>query len=115
MTIDILQEFLNRSLSNIGKADDTRFAKLRKAADQLASSLQAKRRAALNYMLVATDPDAPVDDPVFDEVGSFVQEQWQTYRTCFADVPRTLFRALILEALWQSIQKDSAIASAVCL
>jgi Arc/MetJ-type ribon-helix-helix transcriptional regulator len=115
MKVDILQDFLNRKLFNIGEADDTRFAKLRKAADTLAASLQSKRQAALNYSMVAFDPDVPPDEPIFEEVGSFVQDQWQTYKTCFSDVPRTLFRALLLEALWQSIQKDPNIATAVCL
>lgn len=115
MTVDILLSFLNRKLFNIGEADDTRLAKLRKAADTLASSLQSKRQSALNYSLVAFDPEVPSDEPIFEEVGSFVQAQWQTYKTCFSDVPRTLFRALLLEALWQSIKKDPNIAMAVCL
>lgn len=115
MTVEILQSFLNRKLFDIGEADDTRFAKLQKAADGLAESLQAKRQDALSYLLVASDPDVPSDEPIFKEVGSHVQAQWQTYRTCFSDVPRTLFRALLLETLWQSIQKDENIAMGVRL
>jgi GTPase-associated system helical domain len=114
MTSDILQRFLSRKLFDIGP-DDTRLDRLRKAADELASSLLKARSPAVTYALVAFDPEVPVDEPVLSEIGALVEKHWNTYRSCFSDVPRPLFRAILLEALRQGQEKDSAIAAAVAL
>ncbi len=114
MTTDILQRFLSRKLFDIG-ADDTRLDRLRKAADELASSLLKVRSPAVTYSLVAFDPSIPADEPVLSEVGTLVEQHWNTYRSCFSDVPRPLFRAILLEALRQGQEKDTAIAATTAL
>ncbi len=114
MTSDILQKFLSQKLFDIGP-DDTRLDRLRKAANELASSLLKVRSPAVTYSLVAFDPNVPADEPVLAETASRVEQHWNTYRSCFSDVPRPLFRAVLLEALQQGQEKDTGIAAAVAL
>src|SRR5713226_3547783 len=114
MSTDILQRFLSRKLFDIGP-DDTRLDRLRKAADELASSLLKVRSPAVTYALVAFDPSIPVDEPVLSEIGALVEQHWNTYRSCFSDVPRPLFRAILPEALRQGKEKDTAIGATVAL
>jgi hypothetical protein len=114
MSTDILQRFLNRRLFDIGP-DDTRLDRVRKAAGELASSLLEKRSETVRYALVAFDPDIPTDEPVLADVSKIVENHWNTYLSCFADTPRSLLRAVLLEALRQAQEKDIGIASAVAL
>jgi GTPase-associated system helical domain len=112
---DILQLFLNRRLFDIGP-DDTRLGRLRKAAAGLAASLSKRRARTVWYALAAFDPDVPPDDEVLGEAATAVQKHWNTYASCFADAsPRPLFRAVLLEALYQAQMDDTGIATAVAL
>lgn len=114
MSRDILQRFLSRRLFEIG-GDDTRLDRLRRAAGDLGSSLIEEPTRTMRYALVAFDPDVPVDDPVLDEVADAVEQHWNTYAGCFADRPRTLLRAVLLEALRQAAGRSVGIAAAIAL
>lgn len=115
MATNILQQFLNRRLFDIGP-DDTRLERIRKAAADLAASLSKHPDKTVRFALAAFDPDVPPGDPVLGEVEAVVQRHWNTYASCFADAsPRPLFRAVLLEALHQAQLEDAGIAVAVAL
>ena len=113
--MDVLQQCLNNGLFQIGEADDIRFEKLRKAAEALTAQLAAQPSLAVEFALAAFDPEIPLNDPVLDLVAAAVQGEWQTYRTRYSDVPRTLFRALLLQTLSDGVETNEHIALIVSL
>ncbi len=112
MTTSILQRFLDRGLLNIGE-DDSRFERLGAAADDLHARILAAPGRTVAYTLLALDPDAPLNDPVFADVHEAIVAHWSTYHSRFADAPRQLYRAVLLEALSRTAKANDAIAGAI--
>jgi GTPase-associated system-like protein len=115
MTNDVLQGFLNKKLFDIGPEDE-RLVKLRSAAADLGTLLIATPSLAVNYSLVAFDPEVSPDDPVLTQVAQIVEKHWNTYLSCFSDrQPRNLWRAVLLDALRQASEKDGRISASMSL
>jgi hypothetical protein len=114
LATSILQRFLDHGLLNIGE-DDDRFDRLQKAAADLERRILSAPERIIPYTIVALDPDVPTDDPVFAEVHTAIVGHWNTYRSRFADSPRQLYRAVLLEALASATTKDDAAAGAFAL
>lgn len=103
-----LQGFLNKGLIDVG-GDDAKLEKLSQAAKDLAGTLKKNPSKALNYSLIAFDPDAPEDDPVVQEALAALQNQWATYRNTFAATPIAVIRAILLDALVEGAEEDDRI------
>jgi GTPase-associated system helical domain len=106
---DILQEFLNRGLLDIGE-EDSRLDRLRDAAKDLAKTIGENPHLAVYHALVVLSSDVSPADPTFDEVGSAVQSHWETYRNRFPEAPRELFKAVSLQALSLASESSEQIA-----
>jgi hypothetical protein len=107
-----LQGFLNKGLIDVG-GDDTKLEKLSHAAKDLAGELKKNPTKALNYSLIAFDPNAPEDDPVVQEALAALQKRWTTYRNTFAATPIAVIRAILLDALVDAAAEDDRVG--VCL
>ncbi|MGM5034952.1 GTPase-associated system all-helical protein GASH [Tardiphaga sp. 803_E3_N1_3] len=104
----VLQRFLNNGLINVG-GDDTKLEKLSQAAKHLAGILKKTPSKALNYALIAFDPEAPEDDPVIQEALVVLQGQWATYRNTFSATPVAAIRAILLDALLTAAVDDDRV------
>lgn len=105
MSDPILLRFLSAGLINVG-GDDTKLEKLRETANDLAVALKKKPSKTSSYALIAFDPTAPVDDPVMIEAAEALKKRWPTYVNTFAGAPIAVFRALLLDALFQAADDD---------
>lgn len=113
MAISVLQDFLNLRLVNIG-AEDSRLEKLRGACDELAQQYMVEPNAAMAQLLTAWDPTAG-PEPALIAIGELLQKHWPTFRGAFQDEPLTLYRAIVLEAIIQAMDKQGVLAVAVDL
>ena len=107
----MLQQFLDAELLGIGDEVE-KFGFLEKAVPTIVKSLKENREKLVPFTLVALDSDALDTEPAFVEVEAAVKEHWKTLRSKFKEVPRQIFRAVILEALEQ-LGKEDEVASAI--
>ena len=107
----MLQQFLDAELLGIGDEVE-KFGFLEKAVPTIVKSLKENREKLVSFTLVALDADALDTEPAFVEVEAAVKEHWKTLRSKFKEVPRQIFRAVILEALEQ-LAKEDEVASAI--
>ena len=108
MSEAVLQRFLNNGLVDVG-GDDTKLEKLSQAANDLAGTLKKTPSKALNYSLIAFDPEAPQDDPVVQEALEVLQARWATYRNTFSATPVAVVRAMLLDALVGAAAEDDRV------
>jgi hypothetical protein len=111
---DYLLMFLEKRIFTLKAGDDNLLDKLRAAVGAVAEGISGEPRLVVPFALIALDPLAPIDDPVFETVAAAVQDQWNTYTEVFPE-PRSVFRAVLLDALAQSAEDDVAVAGAVDL
>lgn len=111
MTDDVLVRFLDDGLIDV-KGDDSRLEKLTTVAGNLADIVLQTPSKAVPFAMIAFDPQAPANDPVFQEVTDTLKAVWKTYANAFPEAPATVFRALLLEALWRTSRKNPAIGVA---
>lgn len=111
---NVLQSFLNAGLMDIGE-DDEKFKKLYKTSQDVAKRLAKKKSDAIQYTLVALDPDVPVDDPVLAEVEANLQRHWNTYKSKYPETPRQIIRPIIFEGLRAASETEVSIAAIVWL
>lgn len=112
MADSVLLRFLRGGLIDLS-GDDAKFDKVKKTAEALAAILQKDPAKALAYALIASDPEAPSDDPVVIEVLEVLEQHWATYVNTFSDgAPVSLVRGLLLEALVTAAQSVDSVAIA---
>jgi hypothetical protein len=109
---DILQEYLNLGLLDIGE-DDSRLESLRLTARDLAQAFRTNPRLGVYHTLVVFAPDVAPDDASFLDVAQRLEIHWKTYRNRFKDVPRQLFKAVSLEAVRSAIDSNENLKFAV--
>ncbi|STR44785.1 GTPase-associated system all-helical protein GASH [Iodobacter fluviatilis] len=113
MTISVLQDFLNLRLLDIG-AEDSRLEKLSEACNELSQQYMVEPNAAMTPLLTAWDPTAG-PEPALIAIGELLQKYWPTFRGAFQDEPLTLYRAIVLEAVMQAMDRQGVLAVAVDL
>lgn len=113
MQINVLQDFLNLRLLNIG-ADDSRLEKLGEACHELAQQYAAEPKVAMASLLAAWDPSAG-PHPMLVAIGELLQKHWPTFRGAFQDEPLTLYRAIVLDAVMRAMEQQGTLAVAVSL
>ncbi|SFB21416.1 hypothetical protein SAMN04515620_12659 [Collimonas sp. OK607] len=113
MQTNVLQEFLNLRLLNIG-GEDSRLEKLGDACHELAQQYAAEPKVAMASLLAAWDPAAG-QHPTLVAIGELLQKHWPTFRGAFQDEPLTLYRAIILEAVMRAMEQQGTLAVAVSL
>lgn len=106
---NVLQSFLNIGMIDIGE-DDEKFKNLQKASQDVTKKLLKKKSEAINYTLVALDPDIDIDEPILGEVEAFLQKHWNTFKNKFPDTPRQIIRPVIFEGLRGAAESEPAIA-----
>ena len=111
---NVLQSFLNIGMIDIGE-DDEKFKNLQKASQDVTKKLLKKKSEAINYTLVALDPDVDTDEPILREVEAFLQKHWNTFKNKFPDTPRQIIRPVIFEGLRAASESDPAVAVIVWL
>lgn len=105
MPSDILQQFLDKGLLDVGD-DNEKFSHVEKAAEELAKSLKKNRRALLRSTSLLFSEQLPEADPVVALCEAAVKKQWPPYRSRFQNNPSELFRATLLQAV-AHVTKDS--------
>lgn len=112
MIANLLQQFLNQRLFDIGE-DDDQLKKLEKTAGELSKVLLSKRADLILFTLVALDPEIPADDPRIEQTMAGLTKNWNLVRGRFADTPITVLRAIIAEALRRAARSDATAASII--
>jgi hypothetical protein len=108
---DVLRKFLELGLLDIGE-DDEKYLLLEKASQELMKKLQRRKADIIPFVLIALDPNAAPEEPVFRDVEFSLRKYWATYVNRYTDPPLQLFRAIILNAL-QEIGKADPHAAAI--
>lgn len=111
---DYLLLFLEKRIFTLKSGNDQLLEKLRTAVNAVVQVIKDDRLLVIPYALAALDPETPVNDPPFETVASAVQHEWNTYTEVFTE-PRTVFRAIILDALARLAEEEHDVAGAVDL
>jgi hypothetical protein len=112
MSSDVLLRFLQTGLINVG-GDDGKLEKLKETAVVLAESFKEKPRQALDFALIAFDPDAPAEAPAVIATIDALKSRWNTYVNTFSGTPILVLRAIMLDALVGAAEEDDAVAIAL--
>lgn len=111
---NVLQSFLDAGMLGMVEEDE-KLKHLQDTAQDLAAKPPKVKTDVINHTLVALDPDASPDEPVFEKVETALKKHWQTFRAKFPDVPRQLLRAIIFESLRLRGEKDALTAAIIWL
>ncbi|HET6842321.1 MAG TPA: GTPase-associated system all-helical protein GASH [Candidatus Angelobacter sp.] len=114
MPKDYLLMFLEKRIFTLKAGDDSLLDKLRAAVGAVTEKISSEPRLVVPFALIALDPLAPIDDPVFETVAAAVQDKWNTYTEVFPE-PRSVFRAVLLDALAKTAENDVNVAGGVDL
>jgi len=108
---DILQRFLSAKLFDVG-GDDSRLAKLREAASDLSEQIKTTQQRLIGLTMVAIDAKTPANNPILLDIAKLLEKRWHSYAGAFSDssLP-VVMRAIVLEALGQSIGADAVALS----
>jgi hypothetical protein len=109
---NMLQSFLDAGMLNMVEEDE-KFKHLQNTAQDIAAKPPKLKTDVINYTLVALDPEASPQEPVFEKVETSLKKHWQTFRAKFPDVPRQILRAIIFETLRIRGEKDIATAAII--
>lgn len=100
----ILQKFVNSHLIQIRNDED--FQKLKDAATSLSKSEFRKKENIVKYTLTAIDPNIDASELALEKAKNHIEKQSPTLLSHSKDTPRTILRALILEALYTRALND---------
>lgn len=115
MPHEILQQFLKQNLLDLGE-DNARWKYLTDTADQVSSALLQDRSQLIPALLVALDPECPVDEPIFDLVEDQLMERWPLLRQKYiAERPRQVLRAILLQAIAEAQRSAPEVGAVVWL
>jgi hypothetical protein len=113
MMTDILGEYIKNGLLDIDT--DELLQKVKDIAKLVCEGLKKDTKQVLPYVLVALDADTPEGEPVLGAVETIAQEAWKTIRSKYKEMPITLYRAIILQALAEWVEQDDNHAQIVYL
>ena len=100
----ILQQYVDNDIFTLRSDDD--FSKLKEAANSLSKSEFKKKSKLPSYILTAFDPNINSDDPGLEKTKELVTKQSPTVLSQSGDTPRTILRAVILEALYTKAKNN---------
>jgi hypothetical protein len=107
----VLLSFLNIGVVNVG-GDDTKLEKIRAAVEDLAAEVKKSPAKAINYTVVAADPDVEAPDPIIEEAMAVLRNHWNTVSNTFQATPVAIIRAMLLDAVVKCAREDDAIGVA---
>jgi hypothetical protein len=112
MPAEVVQQFLDQGLLNLGEERD-KFDYVANAAAELAETLRDDRRLVFRSasLLMASGSLAP--EPLVNLCAEAIKKQWPTYQSRFPGEPRELFRATLLEALHQVASSEDTSYAAI--
>lgn len=100
MAEDVLLRFLEIGVVNVG-SDDTKLEKLQLAVQDIVGAIKAAPSKAINFTMVAADPEVPADDPSIVEAMTMLKKHWMTMANTFQSTPVAIIRAVLLDAIVQ--------------
>jgi len=101
-------------LPSLGSSDEI-YNKLKAAADDLVELLKKEPLKISKYLLVALDNTIAESEPILEEVENVIAAKWQMLRSHFENMPISLYRAIILEAISKLAVLNVKFASAIWL
>ena len=104
-----LHDFLELQLLDIGD-DDARLDSLHAASMQIRDALNVDRHALSRYTRVALDANIAPTEPVFDDVEGVIKQHWRTIRNKHTSRPVSIIRAVLWEAIRESVEHDTSAA-----
>lgn len=114
MAASVLQIFLRLQLLELN-GDDSRLQKLEAAATELAGKFSAAPINALAAFLAVLD-NASVTAESVPQAAEAIENHWSTYHGAFKDgQAHTLYRAVVLQALVETINFQPALGTAISL
>ncbi len=99
-------------LPSLGSSDDI-YTKLKASAEDIVAALAKDPVKILPFTLVAFDNDIAETELVLEEVETIISAKWQMLRSHFQEMPISLYRAVIIEALSQLVLKENIFAVVV--
>ena len=88
--------------------DDTRFAKMERAAASVAATLGDHPPTLIRAILAGLDPDIAADDPSILQAELALVAEWKSMSSVHTDKPIGLLRAILLEACSQVARGKNA-------
>ncbi len=98
----LLKELMAAGLIEETGGDDNRLQKMEKAAAAVCQELIAKPSHVIGAMLAGLDPDIEDDDPALALADQALVSVWKTVRNVYPSTPKTILRAILLEACQQA-------------
>lgn len=115
MPAQVLRTYSRLNLIEFG-GDDTRLTKLEAAATALARAYAQDPRGAVRVLLALVSADTEGTFSAIEHVGAVIEKEWNTYHGAFQDgKAEMLFRGVALQALFEAIQVQPALGTAVSL
>ncbi|GAB2690486.1 hypothetical protein GCM10027037_11910 [Mucilaginibacter koreensis] len=114
MAYKYLQLFLDARLFTIAE-DNSTYQFLTATIPVFEKSLLKTKSKIIASTLVALDQDIPHDDPILEEVEDLLKKKWQLLRNKYPERPKTLLRAIILEALHSVTKQNPELANIIWL
>lgn len=114
MDDNFLQSTLKSGLFDIGDSDD-RLKWLQQSVTDLVKFLKKNYTLLPKYSLVALDPNISEKEPVLIEVEEIVTKYWKALRGKYPDMPRSIHRGVILNALMELGSEDPVAARIIYL
>jgi hypothetical protein len=98
---NILDTFFSLRLIDGLDGDDTRYSKIKKAAESLAEIYRNHPPKLIQAIISGLNPKVNVSEPSIIEVKECLQEEWKAVETAYSEEPVELYRGIILEACLQ--------------
>ena len=114
MAYKYLQSFLDARLFTIAE-DNSSYQFLTATIPVFEKSILKTKSKIIASTLVALDQEIPQDDPILEEVEELLKKRWPLLRNKYTERPRTLLRAIILEALYNVTKQEPETASMIWL
>jgi len=109
MSTNILQRFLQLQLFSV-QGDDARLDKIREATATLETALIADNTLFLRTLVAASNPKTPITTPAMQAAHTALEGQWNSFMNIFASPPAALFRAMLAQAAFGAMDKNTEYA-----
>lgn len=114
MEREFLQQYLETGLFEIGD-DDDRLKWLQSSIADLQKKFEEATSMLPKYTLAALDPNISDKEPTMVEAETIVIDYWKALRGKYSEMPRTIIRGVILNALNNIGQSNPTAARIICL
>ena len=114
MSERLLDRFLNKGLFDL-KGNDEWYGHITSTAKSLSTYLRANPEEIVPFTYAALLPDVSDEDPAIGKTLGLLKAEWKTYASVSMALPKTMLRAVVLDALLENAESDDATKSALAL